>query len=332
MCTLIVLLIFTTCVLCEHRVIEFNLNETESRNTYTPHASIYPQSNTRIVNDNCGILTNTTDSSYTTYCSSASSHVIVPFIEQSTEIYNVELCTISVFMSYRLLGQLGSTSAARSFVANIEYFVNNLLLYTSNINIYTRFTEIQYISIVYNNIYDGLAYINSITTDTCATVMIDNGDFAPIVGLAYVSGACSSGYKGFVVSTQNLELTGKIVAHEFGHVLGAIHDTAECGNGIMSPYISQSSASYSQCSIDSIESNMDSFMCMVYGNYSSDDDYSYNNNNNDNNDNDPSTIQVYIIIIIIVFSTVFVVTASFPVYIIVSKSRNKDKEISVSRR
>lgn len=311
MSSMVILLLLLYCnVVFSYDLVTFRLNDTyNDESVFNLPAMVYIPANIHAINDNCGISIDQTENSITSFCNNRKNKIILSQADINAELYNVDKCTVAVYMTYRLLGQLGSESAAELFILNIEYFVNTLLLDTSNIGVFLEFQSIQYIQPYYSGIHDALSTVNTYTPDTCASLLIDNGDFLPVVGLAYVGSACESGYKGFVVSTQQLELASRIVAHEFGHVLGAVHDTTQCGTGIMNPYISQSLTTYTQCSIDAIESNLDGYTCMIVGNYSTD-----SNNNNYNDPNSTDTIPAYAVALIIVFSTVIVFIFSIPIY------------------
>jgi hypothetical protein len=94
-----------------------------------------------------------------------------------------------------------------------------------------------------------------------------DGDTA---GVAYTVALCSPRYgASLTMAHNNATLDALITAHEIGHVFGAPHDgTKECASTpqnqyIMSPTLSTSVTSFSQCSLDQIDEVIDSYSCVV---------------------------------------------------------------------
>ena len=94
-----------------------------------------------------------------------------------------------------------------------------------------------------------------------------DGDTA---GIAYTLGLCSQRFASSLSMAHNsATLDTLITAHEIGHVFGAPHDgTEHCastpqGQYIMTPTLSTSVTSFSQCSLDQINAVIDSYACVV---------------------------------------------------------------------
>lgn len=94
-----------------------------------------------------------------------------------------------------------------------------------------------------------------------------DGDTA---GIAYSLGLCSPRFASSLSMAHNsAALDTLITAHEIGHVFGAPHDgTEQCastpqGQYIMTPVLSTSVTSFSQCSLDQINAVIDSYSCVV---------------------------------------------------------------------
>ena len=94
-----------------------------------------------------------------------------------------------------------------------------------------------------------------------------DGDTA---GIAYTLALCSRRYAAsLTVAHSSAALDTLITAHEIGHVFGAPHDgTKQCastpqGQYIMTPMLTSSVTSFSQCSLDEINEVIDSYACVV---------------------------------------------------------------------
>ena len=94
-----------------------------------------------------------------------------------------------------------------------------------------------------------------------------DGDTA---GVGYDSGLCSQRYAAsLTMAHTSVALDTLITAHEIGHVFGAPHDgTQQCastpqGQYIMTPALTTSVTSFSQCSLDQINAVIDSYACVV---------------------------------------------------------------------
>jgi hypothetical protein len=89
-------------------------------------------------------------------------------------------------------------------------------------------------------------------------------------GMAYTLALCSRRYAAsLAMAHTSIALDTLITAHEIGHVFGAPHDgTEQCESTpqdqfIMTPRLSTSITSFSQCSLDEINEVMDSYSCVV---------------------------------------------------------------------
>ena len=94
-----------------------------------------------------------------------------------------------------------------------------------------------------------------------------DGDTA---GIAYTLALCSRRFGASLTMAHNsAALDTLITAHEIGHVFGAPHDgTEQCastpqGQYIMTPMLTSSVTSFSQCSLDEINKVIDSYSCVV---------------------------------------------------------------------
>jgi len=90
------------------------------------------------------------------------------------------------------------------------------------------------------------------------------------VGIAYTLALCSQRYAAsLTMAHSSAALDTLITAHEIGHVFGAPHDgTEQCastpqGQYIMTPMLTTSVTSFSQCSLDQINAVIDSYACVV---------------------------------------------------------------------
>ena len=82
------------------------------------------------------------------------------------------------------------------------------------------------------------------------------------IGLAWVSGVCFTNWKYCITQdfTGNAQLLRVLLAHEFGHLFGALHDPSG-SNTIMAPSVNTSS-SWSDNSIDDINDFIDGINCL----------------------------------------------------------------------
>ncbi len=94
-----------------------------------------------------------------------------------------------------------------------------------------------------------------------------DGDTA---GIAYTVALCSRRYgASLTMAHSSAALDTLITAHEIGHVFGAPHDgTEQCASTpqdqyIMTPRLTTSITSFSQCSLDEINAVIDSYSCVV---------------------------------------------------------------------
>jgi hypothetical protein len=89
-------------------------------------------------------------------------------------------------------------------------------------------------------------------------------------GIAYTEALCSRRFAAsLTLAHDSAALDSLITAHEIGHVFGAPHDgvqqcaTTPQNQYIMTPSISTSVSSFSQCSLDQINEVIDSYSCVV---------------------------------------------------------------------
>jgi hypothetical protein len=89
-------------------------------------------------------------------------------------------------------------------------------------------------------------------------------------GIAYTLALCSERFGASLTMAHNsAALDALITAHEIGHVFGAPHDgTEQCeatpqNQFIMTPTLTTSVTSFSQCSLDQIDAVIDSYACVV---------------------------------------------------------------------
>jgi hypothetical protein len=90
------------------------------------------------------------------------------------------------------------------------------------------------------------------------------------VGTAYTGGLCSKTYgAGLTQVSGSVGIDSLIAAHEIGHNFGAEHDgSGVCASTpvnqyIMSPQVTASATSFSQCSLDAIRPVMQSASCLM---------------------------------------------------------------------
>ncbi len=91
-----------------------------------------------------------------------------------------------------------------------------------------------------------------------------------LAGIAYTLALCSQRFAASLAAARgSAAIDALITAHEIGHVFGAPHDGAQqCaatpqGQFIMTPQLTSSISSFSQCSLDQIDAVIDSYACVV---------------------------------------------------------------------
>jgi hypothetical protein len=124
-----------------------------------------------------------------------------------------------------------------------------------------------------NDLLDDLGRLRQQTPSLAATGLTHlftgrqlDGDTA---GVAYTLALCSQRYSAsLAMAHSSVTLDTLITAHEIGHVFGAPHDgTDQCASTpqnqyIMTPMLSTSVTSFSQCSLDQINKVIDSYACV----------------------------------------------------------------------
>jgi hypothetical protein len=111
---------------------------------------------------------------------------------------------------------------------------------------------------------------NGALSSTGLTHLFTGRDLAgDTAGVAYTLALCSPRYSASLAQAHNSStLDSLITAHEIGHVFGAPHDgTEQCASTpqnqyIMTPMISTSITTFSQCSLDEINKVIDSYACV----------------------------------------------------------------------
>lgn len=100
-----------------------------------------------------------------------------------------------------------------------------------------------------------------------ANILFSGKDFdGATVGLAWVGGACDSGFKYGIIQDINQASTPVVVAHELAHLLSAQHDEdVGCGgSGIMSAVLHKRLPTiFSQCSVKTIENFFSTASCLA---------------------------------------------------------------------